>query len=782
MKLETLSPANADQVAPPDLEIHVETVNLADGIELRFTLNSLNAFEDYYFRPAGVQRISGEKSFREISEKIFTVLEQLHGGKDDAGRQLLPDQIAEELRSIGRDLYSRLFSDTLKSEYRKRIREKARSLLIVSNEAWPIPWELLVPHGEDFDDDFLCMKFELTRWISGGMPPLPWLRVGALEVIGTGGGSARAALPKANDEHALLLDLCERFPGVEGHSLPELNLSQLNDLLRRGGFELLHLVGHGEHFPEDPQLSAILVGNHAFLPRHLIGPIPLRLRQDRPLVFFNTCSAARSGWWISGLAGWTERWIRGCGCGAFLAPQWSVRDASAFHFAQAFYHSLAEGQSFAQAVQTARKTTRDTHPENLSWAAYAIYSHPNGRVSFGSFTPKSPARVPDEIRTRILDFGRFIAEKTDGFVGRDWLFERFERFQQEHPRGYFLLRGDPGIGKSSLAAELVKRLGCVHHFNIRAEGIHHPVDFWTNICAQLIAAYSLPLTTLPPEATRDGSYFKSLLEQIVALDPDRKVVLVVDALDEAISIRPDANPLHLPSLLPPGVYLLATARRSVILRVECELKVVDIQQDEAGNLADVRAHLEACRERPGIASYLRERGISDKTFVDLMTTKSQGNFMYLRYVLPEIEHGDYRDLELGDLPSGLTDYYEDHWRRLRSRDPDRWFQMQLPVLVALTVVKEPVSVDLLVDFSGVADRNRIRDVLREWDSFLYQTVVEDETSKTGKQKRFRLYHDSFHDFIAAKDEIEEEKVSLKAANRRIADVLWNELYGDDAAG
>ena len=149
--------------------------------------------------------------------------------------------------------------------------------------------------------------------------------------------------------------------------------------------------------------------------------------------------------------------------------------------------------------------------------------------------------------------------------------------------------------------------------------------------------------------------------------------------------------------------------------------------------------------------------------------------MYLRYVLPEIESGFYKDRDFTDLPEGLQNYYEDHWRRMRTRDEDAWFARQLPVLVALTVIKEPISMDLIQKFSGVEDRRWIRAVLNEWEQFLYTASVEDEEGQP--QKRYRLYHASFHDFIAAKDEVADERVSLKGANARIADVLLEEMYG-----
>jgi hypothetical protein len=159
-----------------------------------------------------------------------------------------------------------------------------------------------------------------------------------------------------------------------------------------------------------------------------------------------------------------------------------------------------------------------------------------------------------------------------------------------------------------------------------------------------------------------------------------------------------------------------------------------------------------------------------------LTRKSQGNFMYLRHVLPEIERGAYRTVQSAKLPDGLEDYYADHWRRMRAVDDTAWFDYKLPVVLALTQVRQPVPIDLLMEFSGVSHRARVRDVLNDWAEFLYETVREDN----GRNERlYRIYHDSFREFVARIEEVEDERVSSREAQRRIAAPLWKGRYGLD---
>ena len=73
--------------------------------------------------------------------------------------------------------------------------------------------------------------------------------------------------------------------------------------------------------------------------------------------------------------------------------------------------------------------------------------------------------------------GTFIADKTRDFVGREFVFKAIERFMSDHRCGYFTIEADPGLGKSAILAEYVRRTGCTAHFNVRALGITSAAQF-----------------------------------------------------------------------------------------------------------------------------------------------------------------------------------------------------------------------------------------------------------------------------------------------------------------
>jgi len=267
-----------------------------------------------------------------------------------------------------------------------------------------------------------------------------------------------------------------------------------------------------------------------------------------------------------------------------------------------------------------------------------------------------------------------------------------------------------------------------------------------------------------------------LYEAAERLKVGEKVVIFIDALDEVETTGEShgANILYLPPILPNGVYIITTSRKTEFhLRIECEQKTLFIKQDEQDNLKDIGEYIRSKLANQGIQNYVNSQSISNEIFTKYMITKSQGNFMYLRYVLPEIELGYYKDLRLEALPEGLTNYYEDHWYGMRVQSENTWLEYKLPILIALSIVKEPVSIELISEFSQIKELRRINAVLYEWQQFLYERKFE---NGNGLQKRWRVYHDSFREFIASKDEVEGEHVSLKDAHGIIAGALQKELF------
>ena len=445
---------------PPDLEIRISTEIAAGSTRLRYVLHSPGGKVGYTHHEikeqAEVRVNPPQYQVQKLAE-----LDKLDKGLDSGGMPLLAKEIQRELEGIGRELYEELFPKALKVEYQS-FRDEIDTLLIVSDEPW-IPWELVKPPG----DDFLCCAFELTRWLAGEAAPsseLGAVDLGAAWVASIEAGRVRQAaeLPRAVDESRLLEALAGRHSGVESTVVSDARYEEVEKVLRQGGCGMLHFVGHGEFEPEDPNVSRFLLADGRSLrPRDLLHEgIESRLRQDRPLVFFNSCQVAQQAYALSRLGGWASRWIVDCGCSAFIGPQWSIRDGSGFFFAETFYGALERGETLARAVKEARLEVRKQRPTSTAWLAYAAYGHPNAVLRLG-FGP-TPVRIPDaRWRPGISPPGALLRAEYGvvPFHGRDdELANLLEWSGGDEAVRVRLYTGAGGMGKTRLALELCRRL------------------------------------------------------------------------------------------------------------------------------------------------------------------------------------------------------------------------------------------------------------------------------------------------------------------------------------
>jgi len=376
-----------------------------------------------------------------------------------------------------------------------------------------------------------------------------------------------------------------------------------------------------------------------------------------------------------------------------------------------------------------------------------------------------------EIREHIRDATSIIEDKTRDFVGRSMVFAAIDDFGRQEGGGYFFVRGDPGIGKSSIAAELVQRNGCAHHFNSRAGGVSPPRAFLENVSAQLVALHGLPYERLPERAGQDVGTLMELLTQATRrLAPDDRLLVVVDALDEADSsqLRPGQNPLFLPEKPPTGVVIVVTMQ-NVPLHVTRDVpsRTLVLEPGSQSNQDDIREYLERVFRRARMRAYIESVGGDVAAMIEGLAARSAGNFMYLHHVLPELEKGTYQIGDVDELPNGLVNYYRSHWHRMRGVDEAAWFAYKQPVLLALSVAPRPISLDLLCRFAQVDDRRRVQAVVEEWRAFLHDDVVELDGVPT---KRFSIYHRSFQQFIESLDEVA-DGVDRMAAMRRMTAIL-----------
>jgi CHAT domain-containing protein len=354
-------------VPPVDLDLQIFTVTEEGRTRLDFILHSPQDASLYFHQSIPGNAILGspEDFQRYVLERI-----QAAGSWRDIER-------------LGIGLYEELFSDEMRNAYR-RFRERVHTLQITSNEPW-IPWELIKPFDPDhgIDDDFLSVRFQMTRWIANGPGPATHIEVSKGVCVEVGSPPRQPSLRHAPRERQHVRDYLKSSPGTS-------DLSDLCDspatrqavdkLLDTPGIGLWHFCVHGVEDPAHSSRRVLLLADGYLKPENLHGYPRHHISKARPLVFINACRASLEGWLLTRLGGWAGAWVDRSRCGAFIGPLWSVDDGAAYKFSCAFYDALWEGKTIGLAVKAAQKRVRDADPNDFTWLAYSVYAHPNAYV------------------------------------------------------------------------------------------------------------------------------------------------------------------------------------------------------------------------------------------------------------------------------------------------------------------------------------------------------------------------------------------------------------------
>jgi hypothetical protein len=229
----------------------------------------------------------------------------------------------------------------------------------------------------------------------------------------------------------------------------------------------------------------------------------------------------------------------------------------------------------------------------------------------------------------IQDFTAYLAAKREGFVGREWLFERVTNWRAKGTTRSILITGDPGLGKSAIVAEMVARrekMGVIAWFCCRWEQSDQlaPRVFVEAIAASLadnLPAYAQAiaapdLQTLLEKALSGGEIGpRSLLEQLVlsplaklSNPPSESRLILVDALDESLAEAQGIVDLLAGTLdqWPQWLRVVATTRAYPdIVRRLYGMQAQVLRADDAENLGDLAAYVAVLWDFPRRAAVTR---------------------------------------------------------------------------------------------------------------------------------------------------------------------------------
>ncbi|MBC6460544.1 hypothetical protein [Actinomadura sp. HBU206391] len=414
-----------------------------------------------------------------------------------------------------------------------------------------------------------------------------------------------------------------------------------------------------------------------------------------------------------------------------------------------------------------------------------------GNVCLGYGLETMPLAVAE------LDFSAVCADAgAHQFVGREWLYRWIEDslatdLDAAGLGRYVLVGAQAGLGKTALAAWLSRKWDCVHHFiTQRVPGSRQPTVALRSMAAQLIRRYGLAEEFAPggklPGWAGDPAHFPTILAAAAerARDVGDVLRIVVDGLDEA---EGDGPALGLPHLLPPGVQVIATYRDGIPpgrLPYGDGVRTVRIEADDQENRKDIGQFLAHRVREETIAARLAAAGVSEEEFIALLSERCRGVWVYLRYMLSEIRVGPWDRADLEKLPAGLADFYCQHITGRRAEP--RFFTQDLPILVTLATLRQPVTVNQLACVTGLKPKTVRLLCNHRYRPFLSVDVRGDAT-------RYSIYHASLREFLIGRhasrldasghDPVVSHELheATQAAHNRIID-YYLEIFGGLAGG
>ena len=436
--------------------------------------------------------------------------------------------------------------------------------------------------------------------------------------------------------------------------------------------------------------------------------------------------------------------------------------------------------------------------------------------------------------TTFLDFTEYVAERARGFIGRGWLFNDLNVWvaDSDGPR-VFLIIGEPGSGKSALAAQLVQYAsgntapsedcpalakGFVHaiHFCQAEDPLTvDPTVFARSLTLQLSErfpalreavlarsvgpVFNITQTTGPVADGGSVTAMQVCTLRIGDLDPriafnrlvveplriwfskdDRDpVIVLVDGLDEAPVYDKGIGIAQLLANLeafPRGVrfiFMSAPVRVAMDLAKQPATLVTSLTSGTGlkNSLDDIHEYV--IRE---IASHLdislrMAKGISASDIASAVQNKSEGNFLYVRCLLEMLE----KQTEpitwelLAAFPIGLDRLYWQHLQHLVGNNTRDWEEKLAPVLGTLAVARVPLTEVQIANYT----KQKTEQVRQTLSDLPYLDV---DTSQPYSKRLYALFHRSFAWFLLDGDRSETFWCNPLTSHQRIIDFCRGDVW------
>jgi len=281
----------------------------------------------------------------------------------------------------------------------------------------------------------------------------------------------------------------------------------------------------------------------------------------------------------------------------------------------------------------------------------------------------------------------------------DYLINAIRQFMDDQPRGYFLLRGPEGTGKTFLVLglEREKDVGALLNYYILPGALSDYRTFVSELRdlarqklrlgTQEIQTRATSLEELQQETT-------SFLRTLMKAKGLETLIVAVDGLDELI--EPTADGALVTDLLPPvkdlpeGCYIVLTTRDEVCPRA-CQ-RLDQLRAEGGEQFRQQAIHPDDPLNAEVLRRYLAGLlHVEESGQVDELLARSGGVFLYASHLVRALQSLGEKLGSLEQLPDAQH-FYPYYLGRLREQVGNGLFdELYLPALLLLAAARAPIS-------------------------------------------------------------------------------------------
>lgn len=342
-----------------------------------------------------------------------------------------------------------------------------------------------------------------------------------------------------------------------------------------------------------------------------------------------------------------------------------------------------------------------------------------------------------------LNFLNDISLYQPDFIGREWIMSDFDKWLNENrnSRVYFIT-GLPGVGKTALSVHMLQTCNNIVAFHLCRKGNSEKTSLRRAICSiayQLsreLPEYQEHLLRVNIVQEKDRCNDDALFDVLIAGplshcgNGGKDVLILIDGIDEA------GDCYHSPfssflarnmEKLPQWVRFVLTSRpEDAVLHPLQEFSARVLHADSPENISDIKNYInKRLSALDGACSF----------DTSLITERSEGIFLYAKYVCNELISHTHESQIRYELPAGISAIYYDFFNR-NFTDIGHYRNSIRPFLDTISAQVEPLSIDRL---SACCDKeiDEVIDFLALFKSMIY----------VGDDDKIRPYHTSFIDWI-----------------------------------